>query len=167
MAFGKVDTSRTVLTDVVAGTGAFADEIGVDKNYAAIPVSRASDETLDVLGLVVIWDNVEASFRAFNDANATIAETTFRSDLPTGSELAVVVSATDYNLGGNEADVTLGTTDTNLMALYRGDAAVKFDGLVFDGTTSAANKLVARKALERAGIVVVDNADVNATSHLS
>ena len=151
-----IANERASYGDLVVTQSAISGNSGVDYNFGVVPVSRATDNTADVMGLVVLWDNTEASFRAFNDANNTVATTT-RSGLPNGAELAVIISDNATAKGHNAADVTLGTTDTNLLAMFRGEGEIKLSGLVFEGTTSAANIAVARRGLEVAGISVIDD----------
>lgn len=165
MAFGIVGTTRKVLSEVLAGYSDFGNENNVDYHFAEIALRGNATETLEGMGLVVVWDNTASRWEPATGAN-TVAVTTTRSPLPNGVEQAVVVG--NNFLGDNEADLALTTgADTTAIVVFRGPAAVKVEGCVGDASASGNTVALALAAFEKiSNVTTVSAAAATSTSHI-
>ena len=79
------------------------------------------------------------------------------STLTNKSRIAVTVGDL-FGLGFNKKDTALSATPANMTAIFRGDAALINDGMIW-GSVAAADQAEFLTALEEYGITTIDNAE--------
>jgi hypothetical protein len=145
-----VETSRKHLSEVVKGLGAFTNSAGTNYSYAVVDVKGAA--AVDPIGTLVVWDDTDA----FEPYLAQDIAATGASVLPNGAKVAVTVGTPEAGVGTNRADVTLTTTATRMVVLYR-HAEIDKGGLE-EGSITAPNLAEFYTELETQGVAVYDPA---------
>ncbi len=163
------DTARKYLTDVVKGLNTFDNSNAMQFNLASITVTSAN--TVETIGIPVVWDTSAATFTIFDDTSAgEIAAGLSAGDspLPGGAVTAVLVG-TKNGLGFNASNVDY-TAGVVATALHRGanNAGVVRDGIDYGtAATSAPNQALFEAQLEVQGIMVIDSAETISPTYTS
>jgi len=126
-----------------------ATALVADFNYAQVNLKEAANTTVS-LGQLVYWNGTDA-YRVLKNADFTsdtvLATAAGIPSLPDGSQIGVVVGF-NGSIGG-EFDATVGTSAVKAFVLFRGIAAVKESGLLFDvSVAAAARKDLIKRQLE-------------------
>lgn len=145
-----VETSRKHLSEVVKGLGMFTNSSGTNYSYAVVDVKGAA--AVDPIGTLVVWDSTSA----FEPYLAQDISTTTASALPNGAKVAVTVGTPQAGVGTNRADITLTTTATKMIVLYR-HAEVDKGGLE-EGSITPTNLAEFYAELEAQGVAIYDPA---------
>lgn len=145
-----VDTSRKYLSEVVKGLGLFTNSSGTNYSYAVVDVKGTA--TIDPIGTLVVWDDTDA----FEPYLAQVISTTGASVLPNGAKVAVTVGTAEAGVGTNRGDVTLSTTATQMVIVYRSAELDK--GGFEEGAITAPNLAAFYTELEAQGVAVYDPA---------
>lgn len=149
-------TSRKKLTETLAAVSTFGTQHAVNYNFALVDVKGST--TIEPIGTPVVWDDTDA-FTPYVAQDVTALTT--GSSLPNEAPVAITVGTYAY-VGENDADVTLTTTATKMWVAYRGEAAIKEDGIEWNASSNTANKTAFRVLMEKAGIAVVQGATLAA-----
>jgi hypothetical protein len=147
-----IATSQPFLSEVLMSD---SQSLVHDHNYATVNLKEAANTTV-TLGSLVYWDNAASAFRTLKNTDFT-NDTTLTapagvSSLPNGASIGVVVGF-NGSLGGEYSQV-VGTTNVRAAVLFRGLAAVKRTGLVFDAGVVTARRNTVVRLLEQADIDV-------------
>jgi len=145
-----IDNSRKPLSEVVKGLGLFSNSSGTNYSYAIVDVKGST--TVDPIGTLVVWDDTDA----FEPYLAQVISTTGASVLPNGAKVAVTVGTTERGAGTNFGDVTLSSTATQMVVIYR-HAEIDKGGLD-EGSITAPNLALFYSELEAQGVAVYDSA---------
>lgn len=130
-----LSTSRKLLSELIAAEDTFAMDNAVDFNYATVDVGGTG--TVDNIGVALIWNNTNSQFEKYvaQDIAATI--TTGGSPLKDGSVVCVSVG-NSQGKGFNDEDTDLAGTAPKMTVLYRGDAAILNEGVIWNGADAGA-----------------------------
>ena len=130
-----VSTSRKLLTTLIAAEDSFAMDNAIDFNYATIPVGGAV--SVDNIGVAMIYVAGNTQFELYVAQDIAAAITAGGSPLKDGSVIALSVG--NYQgKGFNDEDTDLTVADTKMTALYRGDAAILAEGIIWNGADAGA-----------------------------
>ena len=145
----KIATTKPYLSSVLMSD---ATSLVADFNYAQVDLKEASNTTVK-LGQLVYWNGTDA-YRILKNTDfaSDTALTAATGSLPDGGSFGVVVGF-NGSLGG-EYEATVGTTAVKAHVLFRGPAAVKEAGLVFDAGVVAARVALIKRLLEGKGVDV-------------
>lgn len=141
-----IATTKPYLSSVLMSD---ATSLVADFNYATVDLKEASNTTVS-LGQVVVYNGTDA-YRILKNTDFT-SDTVLTApagipSLPDGGAIGVVVGF-NGSIGG-EYDAVVGTTAVKAFVLFRGAAAVKEAGLVFDaGIVADARKQLIKRQLE-------------------
>lgn len=154
-------TGRPILSDLVKGVSSFEENTLTNFNTKAVTVGGTA--TIGTIGIPVVWVTANARFEVFV---AQVIDTVAGSDspLPGGAKVALLIGD-KFGAGFNKADVDLSAGDVTMTALYRGDATVSNNGIVW-GAVSAPNQALFLAELETQRITTIDNADVVTPSYV-
>lgn len=154
-------TSRKKLSDLLKGEDTFAMDNAVDFNYDTVDVGGTG--TVDNIGVALIWVNANSQFEKYvaQDIAATI--TTGGSPLKDGSVVALSVGSYQGK-GENYEDTDLAEADAKMTVLYRGDAAVVNEGIIWNGAAAPAQAAFLAQ-LEAQRITTVKQADDAAVTY--
>lgn len=141
-----IATTKPYLSSVLMSD---ATSLVADFNYAQVNLKEASDTTVK-LGQLVYWNGSDA-YRVLKNTDFTsdtvLATAAGIPSLPDGGQIGIVVGF-NGSIGG-EYDAVVGTTAVKAFVLFRGAAAVKEAGLVFDaGIVADARKQLIKRQLE-------------------
>jgi len=130
-----VSTSRKLLSELIAAEDSFAMDNAVDFNYATVDVGASG--TVDNIGVAMIWNNSTSEFEPYVAQVIATVISTGGSPLKDGSVVALSVG--NYQgKGFNDEDTDLGGTAPKMTVLYRGDAAVLEEGIIWNGADAGA-----------------------------
>lgn len=147
-------TQRAYLSDLIAGTSTYEDDTKTNFHYAS--VNTGGTATIPCIGVPLIWVNANSQFEVYVAQDIAAAITAGGSPLPDGSVVAVMVG-NNFGLGFNKADIDLSAGDVNTTVLYRGDATIKNDGMVW-GTAAAPAQAAFLAQLEAQRITTIASA---------
>ena len=137
-----IATSTPMLSGVLMGD---STSLVQDFNYSRVAAKEAADATYS-LGQVIVYNGTDA-MKILKAADFTVNDLNATDSLfPDGALLGVVVG---FDSLGDAYSATVGTTAVEINALFRGIAAVKENGLVFDAGLSAGQIAAAKKQLEK------------------
>ena len=107
----------------------------VDFNYATVDVGASG--TVDNIGVALIWNDTTSEFEPYVAQTIATVISTGGSPLKDGSVVALSVG--NYQgKGFNDEDTDLGGTAPKMTVLYRGDAAVLEEGIIWNGADAGA-----------------------------
>jgi hypothetical protein len=144
-------TERKTYTDFVKGVSTFENEVAADYNFARVGVKGST--VIQPLAIPLVWNNADSAFEVY------VAQTipTDDSSLPNGSPVCFVVGQKEGR-GVNKADVTLSGTAQDLTVLFRGQAVVSKDEIVW-GAADTGAKAAFLMAVEKQDIAAIESAD--------
>jgi hypothetical protein len=156
-------TSRKKLSEVLTAQSSFAVVNAVDFNYASVEVG--STGSVDNYGVAFIYVAGNTQFEPYVAQDIAAAITAGGSPLKDGSVIAISVG--DFQgKGFNAADTNLADTDAKMTVLYRGDAAILKEGIIWNGADAAAQLLFLAQ-LEAQRITTVAKATSVTPTYLS
>lgn len=155
-------TSRKKLSDLLKAEDTFATNNAVDFNYATVDVGGTG--TVDNIGVALIWNNTNTQFEKYVAQDIAAAITTGGSPLKEGSVVALSVGSYQGK-GENYEDTDLAEADAKMTVLYRGDAAVVNEGIIWNGAASGAQTAFLAQ-LEKQRITTVAQATDAAATYL-
>jgi hypothetical protein len=143
-------TERKKYTEFVKGVSTFENEVGADYNFARVSVIGST--VIEPLAIPLVWSDTDSAFEVY------IAQTipTEDSSLPNGSPVCFVVGQKEGR-GVNKVDITLSATEQDLTVLFRGQAIVAKDEIVW-GAADAGAKAAFLLAVEKQDIGVIESA---------
>lgn len=147
-------TQRAYITDLVAGLSNYEDDTKTNFHTATVTVGGTA--TIPCIGVPVIWVNGNTQFEVYVAQNIATAISTGGSPLPDGSVLGVLVG-NNFGYGFNKADVDLSAGDAEMTILYRGDATIIDNGMVW-GSANAGAQTAFLAQLEAQRITTIANA---------
>jgi hypothetical protein len=128
-----VSTSRKLLTALITAEDSFAMDNAIDFNYATVDVGASG--SVDNIGVAMIWNNSTTEFEPYVAQVIATVISTGGSPLKDGSVIALSVG--NYQgKGFNDEDTDLGGTTPKMTVLYRGDAAVLEEGIIWNGASA-------------------------------
>lgn len=155
--FGKVDTGRKTLSQVIAAR-TDDSKTAVEWNTTQVNMVGANGALIEPMGIPVIWNGTN-----WERYVAQVVADADASDLPNGAKVAIVVGD-ENGVGYNQEDVALAVAGVPVTVLYSGDAAILFSGV--DATGIAAPALALFKAaLAAQGVRSVQEAAVVAPTY--
>jgi hypothetical protein len=131
-------TERAYLSDLIAGVMSFEEDTKTNFNYASVTVGGSA--TIPAIGVPVIWSNANSRFEVYVAQDIGAAMATGTSPLKGDAAIAIVVG-TANGLGFNKADTDLSAGDVTMTVLYRGDAIIKNEGMVWGSAAAPAQAL--------------------------
>jgi|26BtaG_2_1085354.scaffolds.fasta_scaffold01468_3 3-hydroxy-3-methylglutaryl CoA synthase len=159
------DTGRKYFTDVVKGVNTFENTNAMQFNFASITPAIAAT-TVQPMGIPLIYNGTAGAWQIAADTNIGEIGST-GSGLPNDGSVAIIVG-TAFGAGFNNRDVDLATEDVTVFFRGANNAGVVRDGIDYTGATiSAPNQAIYEEALEKAGIMVIDNAEVVSPTYTS
>lgn len=147
-------TGRKYLSELFKGVAPFAQLNGVRFNFATVDVTGS--DSVDNIGIPLIWNNTSSHFEVYVAQDIDTVISTGGSPLPDGSVLGLSVG-NFAGLGNNEADTDLSDSDAQMTLLYRGDAAIVEDEIIW-GSAAGPAQTAFLAQLENQRITTVDNA---------
>ena len=155
-------TGRKILSDLVKAMDDLSSKTAVQFNTATITVGGTG--SIDNIGIPVIWVDGNSRFEVYVAQNIATAIATGNSPLKDGSVIAMVVGSA-LGTGLNKADTDI-STDTEVTALFRGDAAIVDEGIDWGSANGTAQGLFLDQ-LELQRITTIDNAEVVSPTYTS
>lgn len=128
-------TQRGYITDLVAGLANYEDD--TKTNFHTETVTVGGTATIGYIGIPVIWVNGNSQFEVYVAQNIATAISTGGSPLPDGSVIGLLVG-NNFGYGFNKADVDLSAGDVSATILYRGDATILNEGIVWGAAAAPA-----------------------------
>tara|TARA_R110002020_G_scaffold237085_5_gene449374 strand:- start:2398 stop:2901 length:504 start_codon:yes stop_codon:yes gene_type:complete len=129
---------RKYLTELLAGYSSYSDDTATNFNFDSVTVGHATPAlTVDNIGTPLIYVNANSRFEIYVAQDIAAAISTGNSPLPDGSVICLSVGSA-LGLGLNKKATDIGTADTLLTALYRGDASVLDSGIDWGTANQAA-----------------------------
>lgn len=162
-------TSRKKLSEVLTAMSSFSSTNAVDFNYATVPVGGTG--TVDNYGVALIYVAGNSRFEPYvAQGDIAAAITAGGSPLKDGSVVAVSVG--DFQgKGFNEEDTDLAVADAKMTVLYRGDAAILAEGVIWNDADGYGADAAAQAAflaqLEAQRITTVAKATTVTPTYLS
>jgi hypothetical protein len=158
-----VSTSRKLESELLAGVDTFAYENAVDFNFQTVAVGGTGK--VDNIGVALIWVDGNSRFEPYVAQNIATAISTGGSPLKDGSVVAVSVG--NYQgKGFNDEDTDLAVAGSKMTVLYRGDAAILNEGVIWNGAAAPAQALFLAQ-LEAQRITTTNQAADAAASYLA
>jgi hypothetical protein len=131
----EISKSRKKLSDLLKAEDTFATDNAVDFNYDTVDVGGTGE--VDNIGVALIWNNSTSQFEKYVAQNITSVISTGGSPLKDGSVIALSVGSYQGK-GENYEDTDLADANAKMTVLYRGDAAVLKEGIIWNGAASGA-----------------------------
>ena len=154
-------TSRKKLSDLLKGEDTFAMDNAVDFNYATVDVGGTGE--VDNIGVALIWVNANLQFEVYVAQDIATAIATGGSPLKDGSVVCLSVGSFQGK-GENYEDTDLAEADAKMTVLYRGDAAVVNEGIIWNGAAAPAQAAFLTQ-LESQRITTVEQASDAAVTY--
>lgn len=130
-----LSTSRKLLSELIAAEDTFAMDNAIDFNYATANVGGTG--SVDNIGVALIYVTGNSRFEPYVAQDITAAITAGGSPLKDGSVIALSVG-NSQGKGFNDADTDLAGTTPKMTVLYRGDAAILNEGVIWNGADAGA-----------------------------
>ncbi len=159
-----VSTSRKLESELLAGVDTFAYENAVDFNFQTVAVGGTGK--VDNIGVALIYVAGNSRFEPYvAQGDIAAAITAGGSPLKDGSVVAVSVG--NYQgKGFNDEDTDLAVAGSKMTVLYRGDAAILNEGVIWNGADAAAQAAFLAQ-LEAQRITTTNQAADAAASYLA
>jgi len=133
-----ISVSRKLLSSLLVAEDSYSNENAVDNSFATVDVGGTG--TVDNIGVALIWVNANSRFEKYVAQDIAAAITTGNSPLKDGSVIALSVG--EYQGKGlNYEDTNLADADAKMTVLYRGDANILTDGIIWNGADATAQGL--------------------------
>lgn len=156
-----VATQRAILSDLIKGVMAFEEDTKTNFNFESVTVGGST--TIGCIGIPVIWVDGNTQFEVYVAQDIPTAIATGGSPLPDGSVIGLLVGSKEGK-GFNRADIDLSTGDETMTILYRGDATIVNEGIVWGGAGAPAQTAFLEQ-LEKQRITTIANAEVVTPSY--
>lgn len=132
--FGKIDSGRKVIGDVVAAQNPLKRDTGVEWHTTTVGMVAAAPTDVELMGIPVIYNGTDfEEYVAQDIASAT----EYVAENGLAFKCAIVVGD-EAGYGNNHEDHTLDVTPSNVTVLYSGDVAVLYSQVFADKTTPEA-----------------------------
>lgn len=155
-------TQRAYITDLVAGLSNYEDD--TKSNFHTETVTVGGTATIGCIGVPVIWVDANSQFEVYVAQNIATTISTGGSPLPDGSVIGLLVG-NNFGYGFNKADVDLSAGDAEMTILYRGDATVLNEGIVW-GAAAAPAQAAFLAQLEAQRITTIAAGEAVTPSHV-